>query len=127
MEELLESAATLQKLVPGAVLVGGTAAAFHAGHRTSVDHDHVLVDLGERFDKVLEALEVEGDWLTNRVTPGKIILGELGGIESGVRQLIRRHPLEFEQLPIPNRVMRALSPICPITRESHHDGRIGAL
>ena len=37
-EALLSSAARLQKIVPGAVLVGGTAAATYAHHRISLDH-----------------------------------------------------------------------------------------
>jgi hypothetical protein len=99
---VLEAAARLQRLVPDAVLVGGSAAALHAGHRDSFDHDHVLADLSQRFDMVLEALESEGDWVTNRVTPGKIILGELGGIETGVRQMIRRRPLETMGVGLPS-------------------------
>ncbi|MGD0683706.1 MAG: helix-turn-helix transcriptional regulator [Streptosporangiaceae bacterium] len=54
----------------------------------------MLGDLAERFDSVLTAIEATDGWVTNRVTPGKIILGELGDIESGMRQLIRREPLE---------------------------------
>jgi hypothetical protein len=38
----------------------------YAGHRDSYDHDHVLADLRDRFDVVLEALESEGEWMTNR-------------------------------------------------------------
>src|ERR1700740_1863383 len=91
---VLESAARLQELVPDAVLVGGSAAALYAGHRDSHDHDHDLADLRDRFDVVLEALESEGEWVTNRVTPGKVILGQLGDIEAGVRQMIRTRPLE---------------------------------
>lgn len=72
--------------------------ALYAGHQTSFDHDHVLADLAERFDAVLEALESEGDRVINRVTPGKIILGALGGIEAGVRQLLRRRPLETVEI-----------------------------
>lgn len=75
---VLESAARLQEVVPDAVLVGGSAAAPWASHRTSFDHDHVLQDLSDRFDAVLEAIEATDGWVTNRVTPGKIILGELG-------------------------------------------------
>lgn len=96
------SAAHLQELVPDAVLVGGSAAALYAGHRDSNDHDHVLADLAQRFDAVLEAVESQDGWVTNRVTPGKIILGELGGIETGIRQLIRRTPLEVTQVPLPS-------------------------
>ena len=42
---VLESAARLQEVVPDAVLVGGSAAALWANHRSSFDHDHVLQDL----------------------------------------------------------------------------------
>lgn len=91
---VLESAARLQEVLPDAVLVGGSAAALWANHRSSFDHDHVLEDLSTRFDAVLEAIEATDGWVTNRVTPGKIILGDLGDIESGVRQLIRNRPLE---------------------------------
>lgn len=69
-EVVLESAARLQRIVPDAILVGGSAAAYYAGHRISFDHDHVLTDLRERFDVVLDALEREPDWAMNRVTPG---------------------------------------------------------
>lgn len=98
---VLESAARLQELVADAVLVGGSAAALYAGHRDSFDHDHVLADLQDRFDIVLEALEAEGEWVTNRVRPGKIILGRLGDIEAGVRQLMRARPLETARLRLP--------------------------
>src|SRR5580692_9501518 len=99
---VLESAARLQAVVPDAVLVGGSAAALWASHRTSFDHDHVLADLNTRFDTVLEAIEATEGWVTNRVTPGKIILGELGDIESGVRQLIRSRPLEVSEVELPS-------------------------
>ena len=100
LRAVLESAARLQALVPDSVLVGGSAAAFYAGHRDSFDHDHVVSDLRERFDIVLEAIESEDDWVTNRVQPGKIILGRLGDIEAGVRQLIRKRPLESAEVEL---------------------------
>lgn len=99
---MLESAARLQKLVPDAVLAGDSAAAWHAGHRISFDHDHVLVDLNQRFDAVLEALEADPEFVLNRVSHGRLILGELGGIETGVRQLIRTVPLETERIALPS-------------------------
>ncbi len=52
-EEVLSSAARLQRILPDAVLVGGTASALYAGHRVSTDADHVLTDLRERFDAAL--------------------------------------------------------------------------
>jgi hypothetical protein len=103
---VLESAARLQELVPDAVLVGGSAAALYAGHRDSFDHDHVVADLRDRFDLVLEAIESEGDWVTNRVVPGKLILGRLGEIEAGVRQMIRRRPLETVDIEVASRRLR---------------------
>jgi hypothetical protein len=36
------------------------------------------------------------------LVPGKIILGELGGIETGVRQMIRRRPLETIAVELPS-------------------------
>ena len=108
---VLESAARLQEVVPDAVLVGGSAAAPWASHRTSFDHDHVLQDLSDRFGAVLEAIEATDGWVTNRVTPGKIILGELGDIESGVRQLIRSRPLEVAEVSLPSgQVLRVPTP-----------------
>jgi hypothetical protein len=100
MKNVLGQAARLQALVPDAVLVGGSAAFIYAEHRYSLDHDHVVADLEERFDLILDSLEREGDWVTNRVVHGKIILGELGGIEAGVRRLIRKKALEFQQVRI---------------------------
>lgn len=100
LDDVLERAADLQRLVPGAVLVGGSAAAFHAHHRRSFDHDHVVADLAARYDVILNHLESLGDWSTARVSAGKIILGELGGIETGVRQMIRARPLETSVVTI---------------------------
>ena len=95
-ERLLSVAARLQAIIPGAVLVGGTAAAVHAEHRLSMDDDHVLGDLRERFSSVLSQLEEVAGWRTARTTRPVLILGSLDGIETGVRQLIRSEPLETE-------------------------------
>lgn len=99
-ERLLASAAHLQRILPEAVLVGGTAAATYAHHRVSVDHDHTLDDLKARFDNVLAALESVAGWRTARVRRPVLILGSLDGIETGVRQLIRETPLETETVDV---------------------------
>lgn len=93
-ELVLSSAAHLQRIVPDAVLVGGTASAVHAKHRFSRDADHVLTDLRSRFDLILAQLESVAGWKTARVQRPVQILGSLDGIETGVRQLIRAEPLE---------------------------------
>jgi hypothetical protein len=91
---VLSAAARLQRILPDAVLVGGTASALHAQHRFSRDADHVLTDLRARFDDVLSQLESVAGWKTARVQRPVQILGSLDGIETGVRQLIRDAPLE---------------------------------
>ncbi|WP_297502604.1 hypothetical protein [Ferrovum sp.] len=93
-ELVLSSAAHLQRVLPDAVLVGGTASAIHAEHRFSRDADHVMIDLRYRFDEVLSKLESVAGWKTARVKRPVQILGSLDGIETGIRQLIRDEPLE---------------------------------
>ena len=97
-EQVLSSAAHLQRILPDAVLVGGTAAAIYAGHRLSTDADHVLTDLRPRFDRVLAELESVAGWKTGRVRRPVQILGSLDGIETGVRQLIRDTPLDTTEI-----------------------------
>jgi len=106
LEEVLLAAARLQELVPDAVLVGGAAAALRASHRVSFDDDHVLADLRERFDDVLAALEETDGWITARVRRPVLILGSLDGVETGIRQLIRRRPLEVEKVAVGRRRLR---------------------
>ena len=106
LQRVLEAAARLQERVPDAVLVGGTAAALHARHRLSLDDDHVIADLEKRFDDVLCALEETDGWVTARVQRPVLILGRLHGVETGIRNLIRRRPLEVEEVVVGNRSVR---------------------
>ena len=99
-EHVLSAAARLQTLLRGEVLVGGTAAGLHAGHRASRDADHVLTDLRSRFDTILGQLESAAGWKTARVNRPVLILGSLDGIETGIRQLIRAEPLETTTLSV---------------------------
>ena len=102
LERVLQSAARLQEVVPDAVLVGGSAAAMYAGHRVSFDHDHVLVDLVDRYESVLEAVEATDGWATSvrASKPPFTIMGSLGGIEAGLRQLRRSRPLETSRVDV---------------------------
>jgi hypothetical protein len=95
-ERMLSAERHLQALVPGAILVGGTAASLHAKHRESVDGDHVLSELRDRFDEVLATLEAVAGWETARVQRPVLILGRLEGVQTGIRQLRRTAPLETE-------------------------------
>jgi hypothetical protein len=97
-EKVLFAAAHLQRILPDAVLVGGTASALHAKHRISLDADHVLTDLSRRFEVVLAQLESVAGWQTSRVQRPVQILGSLDGILTGVQQLIRKGPLETQTL-----------------------------
>lgn len=102
LDDVLLSAAQLQALVPDTVLVGGAAAAFHARHRDSFDHDHVLRDLVERYADVVEAVEASNGWVTSvrASSPPLTLLGSLDGIEAGLRQLRRTRPLEVERVDL---------------------------
>ena len=97
-ERLLSAERHIQALIPGTVLVGGTAAALHAAHRVSFDGDHVLEDLSGRFDEVLADLEAVAGWETSRVRRPVLILGQLEGVLTGIRQLRRVRPLETEEI-----------------------------
>ena len=95
-ERLLAAERHIQQLISGTILVGGTAAAIHAEHRISMDGDHVLEDLRERFDDVLATLEAVAGWQTERVQRPVIILGQLDGVLTGIRQLRRTVPLQTD-------------------------------
>jgi hypothetical protein len=99
-QKLLEAAAGIQGLLPGAVLIGGSAASIHVKHRFSFDADHILSDLRENYKNVLDFLEGRDDWETARIHPPKLILGNFRGVETGIRQLMRRRPLETEQVEV---------------------------
>ena len=58
----------------------------------------MLADLRERFDEVLATLEAVAGWRTQRVQRPVLVLGDLDGIPTGIRQLRRTAPLEVETL-----------------------------
>lgn len=99
-ERLLAHAALLQARIPNAILVGGTAAALHAEHRFSFDHDHVVAELEQHYDEATAALESIVGWRTRRRVKGKLVLGAIDGIEAGLRNLRRSAPLETTVLEL---------------------------
>jgi len=99
-QKLLEAAANFQELLTGSVMIGGSAVAVHLKHRYSFDADHILSDLQENYEEVLDFLEGRDDWETARIHPPKLILGNFQGVETGVRQLRRNRPLETQQIHI---------------------------
>lgn len=102
-ERLLADAALLQTKLPGAVLVGGTAAALHAQHRISFDHDHVVRDLEKVYDRAVASLESIVGWRTRRRVKGKMVLGDIGGVAGGLRNQRRTAPLETTTVELPGR------------------------
>ncbi len=99
-QKLLEAAANFQQLITGSVMIGGSAAAIHLKHRYSFDADHILLDLKDNYEEVLDFLEGRDDWETARIHPPKLILGNFQGVETGIRQLMRSRPLETESIDI---------------------------
>ncbi len=91
---VLEAGVTAQRLVPGSIAVGGTAAALYSGHRVSADTDHVVPALKERFDDVLHVLSTTPGWKTARLRRPVLILGSLNEVEVGYRHPRRAAPIE---------------------------------
>ena len=93
-EDIISNIARVNAVLPDAVVVGGTASAIYAEHRTSNDTDFVVKDLKDRFNEILSTLESVSGWKTDRIKPPVLILGNFNGIETGIRQLKRTMPLE---------------------------------
>jgi len=93
-ERLLSTQLIFQARFPECILIGGTAAALHAGHRVSLDADHIFPNLKTKFEGILKEVEAEAGWRTNRIEPPVLILGHFQGVRTGIRQLIRVAPLE---------------------------------
>jgi hypothetical protein len=105
-ERLIDVAAEFALKHPDAVLVGGTVAALYAGHRVSLDADFVIADLRSRFGELLAALEADPDWVTARLRPPVLILGQFKGVETGLRQLRRTLPLDTAEIRVRNQRLR---------------------
>jgi hypothetical protein len=76
-------------------------AALYAGHRVSLDTDHLVYGLKERFDDVLESLSVTPDWRTARTNRPVLILGSIAEVEVGFREPRRQTPIETASIETP--------------------------
>ena len=102
------AAGVIAQSIVGGIAVGGTAAAIYAGHRLSMDTDHLMMDLRGHFDEVLDKLSESKDWKTARLQRPVLILGSISDCEVGFRQSLRTVPIEtvkaetpFGELEIP--------------------------
>jgi hypothetical protein len=75
-------------------------AAVHSRHRFSIDHDHVVANLAKNYDAAIRALETITGWRTSRRVKGKMVLGSVGGIAAGLRNLRRSVPLETTEVSV---------------------------
>lgn len=94
LDELLAASAKLTKVFPDAVLVGGAASSVHARHRFSRDIDFILPNMRDRFESVFTIVDSDPEWTTARVRAPVVIMGNFHGVETTLRQLIRKKPLE---------------------------------
>jgi hypothetical protein len=95
------AAGVIAQSLAGGVAVGGTASAIYAGHRLSTDTDHLLMDLREHFDEVLERLSDSPEWKTARLKRPVLILGSIRNCEVGFRQSQRTLPIETVKAETP--------------------------
>lgn len=104
-DRVVEAGVKGQRLVPGAIAVGGTAAALYAGHRISLDTDHLVYSLKDRFDEVLDVLTAAPEWRTARTNRPVLILGSIGQVEVGFREPRRRTPIETASVRTPGGII----------------------
>lgn len=98
IDKILDVQRKIAELFPECVLVGGTAVAMRRRHCISFDADSMMESLKQNFEEVLRRLEALSGWETRRVRPPILILGHFQGIDIGIRQLIRKKPLEVEEI-----------------------------
>lgn len=102
LSEVMRAGVRANREVPGSIALGGSIVALYCHHRTSIDIDFVLADLRERFQEIREHLFEISGWKEARVKQPVLILGSLGNVEVGFRQLRRQVPLETEEVELPD-------------------------
>lgn len=93
LDDVLASAARLQEIVRSGCSWAVRRRPYHAGHRESFDHDHVLADLAERYAEVVEAVEQRtAGSPACAPAPPLTLLGSLDGVRAGLRPVAAREP-----------------------------------
>jgi hypothetical protein len=95
------AAGVIAQSLAGGIAVGGTASVIYAGHRLSTDTDHLLMDLREHFDEVLDKLSESPEWKTARLKRPVLILGRIQNCDVGFRQSLRTSPIETVKAATP--------------------------
>lgn len=91
-EKTLATGVIAQNLIGNSIAVGGTVATIYAGHRVSFDTDHLLLNLKDDFDSVLDKLSAATEWKTARLNRPVLILESINDCEVGFRQSRRVYP-----------------------------------
>lgn len=129
-DQILATAVRLQQILPGATVVGGTAAAYYAQHRRSLDVDTIIFQLASQFDQVAAQIEEAAGWVSARSVRPVQLMGSLDGIPTTVRNLIRAVPLETVvvqtkhgpvTLPTRGEIMRIKAYLATIRRNTVRD------
>jgi len=100
LDKVIDASIEVQKIIPNAIPTGGTVAAFYAGHRMSYDVDHLMSNLVEEIEDIDLALSKIPGWKVNKKR-NAIILGKIGSIEVGFRQMFRDKPIETVTIKTP--------------------------
>lgn len=100
-EKTLTAGVIAQRLIGDGIAVGGTATTIYAGHRLSFDTDHLLMNLKEHFDEVLDKLSDSPEWKTARFNRPVLILGSINDTEVGFRQSRRSKPIDTKTVTTP--------------------------
>jgi len=93
LEPLIAISVRTQSLIKDAIPTGGTIASYYAKHRISFDVDHLLYKMTEEIDEILLQLQVQTDWKPYSIK-NVCVLGKLGGVEVGFRQMFRKKPIQ---------------------------------
>jgi hypothetical protein len=109
-DNLFSVASNTDESIENAVIAGCTAAAIVADHRISIDADGVLSDLIDDFDQISTDLEMLCGWNTAILKNPDLNLDNFDGITTEIRQIIRKKPLETQQIFVNGKIFTVPTP-----------------